>query len=218
MPLRSLPFSASLTQANDIIHYAFVRVDVASPIGTKRFTDMPGGLTANIDGAGSLPWSEDAVMAGALDQSDQDTMKVSWLKFANLPESPATVGKWTTWANSPGLRNAPIFVYDAWFNINADLSIGSLAGALLLYQGKIDNHELLEVATLALKPFATPWTREVPWVTGLNLGAAALLPKQDTTVQWGSTLANNHGGSGYGQGYIATYPPPESKGRIVGRH
>lgn len=196
---RSLPFSTSLTQANVIDRSYFARIDIGGAVGTKRFTErsLPGGSASlNIEGT-TQTWTEAGLTVGPLDQSDHDISSVSWLKFSNLD------GQWTTWGNTPGLRNAPVLVYDAWFNTD-----GSLAGSFLVYQGKVDNQELGDVAMLALKPFATPWAREVPWATALNLGAAPIMPRPNTVIQWGDFLIRE---GGY------TSPPPSPKRRIA-RH
>src|SRR4029077_10401990 len=173
--------TTALTQQDAVDHSYFVRTDIASPVGTKRWTDRDclgaGSYTGSIDGS-SQTWTEAGLIVGPLDQSDNDTLSVSWLRFWNLDWT------WTNWANSPGLRNALVWVYDAWFNTD-----GSLAGSILIYNGKIDNQELGPEAMLALKPFATPWSKEIPWVTWTNLGASPIMPKPNTVIQWGDALA-----------------------------
>lgn len=165
MPGRNIgSIPTSLLQANVIDWAYFVRVDVGGAVGTKRFTDHhTGDQTRSIDGSSQL-WSFDDFLVGPLDQGNQSTLRVSWLNFANLPEPPATAGKWTTWANVPGLRHAVVFVYVGWYD-----SDGAFAGSYKAYEGRIDNQECGRRAMLALKPHIAPWAKKAPWAVPSSL-------------------------------------------------
>lgn len=175
---RSIP-SVAAVQSNRIDYSHFVKVAVGGAVGDKYFTDRTAAagtetLTYDIDGLGAVAYTIADLLVGPLDQSEQDTLGVSWLSFANLDYT------WTTWANTPGLRNADVEVWRGQFDAD-----GALLGSWKAYVGKIDGHECGDRATLALKPHATPWTRLAPSVTGKNLGAANLIPDKSKTIHWG---------------------------------
>jgi hypothetical protein len=193
--LGSLPLSQ--VQANEFDWSYFVRIDVASPIGTKRFTDRYCGPTTppapsqqsfidtsarttslSIDGSTQL-WSEDDVVVGGLDQGQQTMLAVSWLSFANLEETPGAGPKWTGWANNPGLANAPVKVWHVRF----DPATGAFVEKILMYDGKVDNARYGSRAELALR--SAPIRRLVPTATAQLLGAGPIMPDLHTTIYWG---------------------------------
>jgi hypothetical protein len=148
----------SLPAANDVDWGYFVRLDIGGAVGTKRFTDYwKGDQTLSIDGSSQL-WSAADLRVGSLDQGRQNVLSVSSIDFANLPEPPATEGQWTTWANTPGLRNVIVYVYVGWFDL-----AGAFAGSYKIYEGRVDNHELGRRAMLALKPHIASWSKQAPW-------------------------------------------------------
>lgn len=158
MPRNLGTIPTSLPAANDVDWGYFVRLDIGGAVGTKRFTDYrKGDQTLSIDGSSQL-WSAADLRVGSLDQGRQNALSVSSIDFANLPESPETVGQWTTWANTPGLRNVIVYVYVGWFDL-----AGAFAGSYKIYEGRVDNHDLGRRAMLALKPHIASWSKQAPW-------------------------------------------------------
>lgn len=164
-------------QANEIDWSYFVRIDIASPVGTKRWTDRPAGdFTGNVDGS-SQTWTGADLIMGPLDQGDQEM--VSWMDFANLDYT------WTSWANSPGLRGATVQVWVAWFD-----AAGAVAGSYKVYDGRVDNGEYGPRAKMALTPQGRGWSRDVPYATIQELGFN-LMPAQGITIYWGTQVPGN---------------------------
>lgn len=174
--LRTLGFASSLTQANAVDFCHCVRIDGGAPMGTKRFTDRAVDVVADIDGAGSQTWTSADVNVSAVDQNGTNYLAVSSLSFANLDYT------WTSWAQSPGLRDAPVQVWRVWFD-----AAGAIAGKYPLYIGSIDNQEHGIRSQLALKPFGAPWGRATPWQTlpMIDPVFAKLMPDRTVTIYWG---------------------------------
>lgn len=165
-------------QANVIDWSYFLRVDIAAPVGTKRFTDRSASFTGNIDGT-SQAWTHGiGLQVGALDQGRQFILRPSSFSAANLNYT------WGNWAATPGLRDAEVQIYVGWFS-----SAGVLTGSVKLYHGKIDNHRHLERSEMALKPWIATWARRVMVpVPGLSsLLPAELMPEDGKQIYWNTT-------------------------------
>src|SRR6266542_7058846 len=186
--------SPATIQANAIDHSYFVRADVAAPVGTKRWTDRWVDFTGNIDG-GSQTWTSGDFILGPLNQSSHASTAVSSVSFANLFDQ--NLAPWTGWAISPGLRGVKAQIWDAWFS----LSTGALIDKVKLFEGTIDGGEFGDRANLELAPYIKPWSRQIPSITGMVLGAAPLMPDVNTTIHWGDLV-----------GMIVGYKPPNTSG------
>jgi len=170
---RALGYSAALAAAtadNKLAWRWFVRVDIATPVGTKRFCDYatPGVQTLNIDGT-TQAWNETDVLVGGLDQGVQS--KVSFVDFSNLD------GQWTAWALTPGLRSAAVRVYHVQFNAD-----GTLAGPVKMYQGMVGGQSHLDRTHLELVPSVNPYSKNGLWLTVRDFGAGAFMPDRAVPV------------------------------------
>jgi hypothetical protein len=195
-------------QNNVNFSYLFARVDVASPVGTKRYSEaFFGDFTGNIDGSSQL-WSAADFLVGGLNQSAQNVTSVSSISFANISDA-GTLAPWTGWAITPGLRGAKVQIWVAYF----DRSTLALIDKVKLFEGTIDSGEFGDRATMAVAPYVKPWSRQVPAITGMMLGAAPLMPDPTVTIRWvdavgsivGYTPAPNTSGSSSGT------PPPKHR-------
>lgn len=140
-----------LLQRNRIDWSYFVRIDLAAPVGTKRFTDRRVSVTEDIDGAPEL-WSTADLKVGRMSQGRQGPLTVSSLSFANLDNT------WTNWKNQVGLRGASVQVWAGWYT-----AAGAFEEASLIYEGKIDSQQLGPRSELALKPWRVLWGRRAVW-------------------------------------------------------
>jgi hypothetical protein len=164
--LKSVPTSA--TQANKISWAWFIRLDLPSPIGTKRFTDYPvvGGSTVTFDigdGAGSQSW--DVTMpfkVGSIKQSIITPRDIAQISFGNQDAMP---GSWTSWSNTLkasglSLTGSRCRIYMVWF----DPATGQpYATQPELGDYDLDNHALGNDAQFALIPHVASRTRPSPW-------------------------------------------------------
>lgn len=171
--ISSIP--VALIEANEIDWGWFVRVDVASPVGTKRFCDRAADYTGAIEATSATWLCGSDLRVGAIDQGREFTLQPSNFSVSNLDYT------WSNWAQSPGISDAPVEIYVGWFNAD-----GSLAGAVKLYHGRIDNHGVLSRAELALKPWVSEWARRaLRHVPGMSPRLAApLAPKDGDEVRW----------------------------------
>lgn len=196
---RTLSYSASLPQANDIKWAWFVALTL--PSGIRRYTNFdcsgfPGvgalAYTANIDGTGSADWAfayldsatppnawAYGLMVGPTSQSSQDAAVVSWVSLIDLQGSIYTLGNTVYSDGTTGLLWKPIEIWRAQFDPVAQ----SLAGATLYFRGTVDIQEYGPRAILSLDPFRTR-RRQAPWLVANQLGAASLLPDVDRTITW----------------------------------
>jgi hypothetical protein len=172
----TIPTSA--LEANVIRWQWFVKMQIAAPVGTKRFTDAEDDLTIDVDGS-SQTWTATDLQVGNLDQGKQFFLNPSTISFGNLDTPPT----WSTWANSPGLRNATVEVWAGWWT-----TAGVYSDAVKLYHGKVDNHRPGNRCEIALKPWHSLWARDCPThIPGLSdLLPAALMPKYGETIYWNS--------------------------------
>lgn len=154
-----------------------VRLDLGSPAGTVRYTDggPSGDITDNIDGT-SQTWARWPMRMGDLDQGDQDVLSVSRVFLGNNNDPPTFSG----WAKTPGFRNAAVQIWRVYFD-----SAGARVNKYKEYEGSIDNQVIGVWAELVLKPHHTPWSREAPWLTPPQLGAADLMPDPSVPVYYG---------------------------------
>lgn len=152
----------------------FVSINV-SGVGVQRYTDSSDDYTGDIDGS-SQTWTAWDLSVGNLDQGSQSAVSVSWIEVANLDET------FSTWANSPGLRNADVEVWYAQFDVATDALVDSVP----MYVGRIDNHRIGPRAYLALKPGRSTWARSTfTAVPGQSpLLPAPLMPKDGVTIYW----------------------------------
>lgn len=173
-----------LTQASVIDWSYAVRLDIAAPVGTVRFTDRHSNFTANVDGT-SQTWVSADMKVGKMPQGRQKPLDVTQLNFANLDYT------WTNWANSPGLRKAEVRIWKAWFDPLGLIGLpGAYVGPIEVWRGHVDNQELLRRAKLALKPWSAKWARRaMTAIPGLSPELPApLMPKEDEEIHWvGST-------------------------------
>lgn len=162
-------------QSNTVDWFYFVKIEIASPVGTKRFTNRHTDYTGDIDGS-SQTWVAEDMQCGGFGQGKQGALRVAKLSFANLDYT------WTNWANSPGLRKTNVSVWRGEFN-PAD---GLLDDAILIYVGTIDSHQCGERANLAIKPWRSTWGRKVVTaIPGLSpLLPAPLMPKDGELIRW----------------------------------
>jgi hypothetical protein len=156
-----------------------VRLDIGSPVGTKRFTDGGplGDLTSNVDGT-SQTWTKWPLRVGDLDQGDQKVLSVSRVFFGNTDDPPTFSG----WAKTPGFRNVAAQVWRVYFD-----STGAKVNQYKEYEGSVDNQVIGMWAELVFKPHHTPWSREAPWLTPPQLGAGALMPDPSVPVYFGDS-------------------------------
>lgn len=195
---RTIPFSASLTTANDVLWAWFVSITL--PTGIQRFTNFDrqgfpgvGALvyTANIDGS-SADWSfayQDLVtppntwayglMVGPIAQGDQGASTVAWVSLIDLQGVIYTIGNTVYGDSTVGLCGRPIDIWRAQY----DPVARTLGGATLFFRGKVDSQQYGTRATLSLDPFRTR-QREAPWLTADQLGAASLRPEVERTIQF----------------------------------
>jgi len=166
--------TTGLLEANVVDFSYFIRLDIPAPTGTVRFTTRHTSVTEDIDGSEQL-WSVADVVVGNLDQGQQTTGSVSTLSFANLDYA------WTVLANSPGLRDVDVQVWEGWFDADGDF-----VGSILRYEGQIDNQRCGERAEFALKPFRAFWRRRVvTQVPGIShLQPAPLMPDDNAIIYW----------------------------------
>jgi hypothetical protein len=164
--LKSVP--PATTQANKISWAWFVRLDLPSPIGTKRFSDYPvvGGNSVTFDigdGAGSQSW--DVTMpfkVGSIKQSILTPRDVAQISFGNQDAMP---GSWTTWSNTLkaaglSLTGSRCRIYMVWF----DPATGQpYATQPELGDYDLDNHALGNDAQFALIPHVAAGNRPSPW-------------------------------------------------------
>lgn len=144
--------SDAATQNNNIQVYTFVRLDIASPIGTKCFTNKPcdatGKITLNLRGDGSFDWYEYDVMIGTIKESIEDDSSISYLKFGNLSAQAGLLDRqWTKWSNTPGLRGATVWIYRAQFDPITDAYLG----AYLRFYGELGGGTYKEEATITVR-------------------------------------------------------------------
>ncbi len=105
----------------------FVKVDFGSPV--LRYTNKPGGLTADIDGS-SETWTEFPLTIGPIQQGRDTALDVSWVRFADADGD----NLWVGYLVDPGIRQIPCVIYRAHFSV-VD---GSLLGSYVLYDGEMD--------------------------------------------------------------------------------
>jgi hypothetical protein len=174
-PLRTID-SAIITaiRGNHIPWCWFAKVQVASPVGTLRFTDHWSGTdqTQNLDGS-SVVWTWADFFAAGVSQGITDPLSVSMISFANM----APTVDWTAWALSPGLRDTPVTIYVAWY----DPATLAFANYYQSYDGQIGRGEYLNRANMALKPHNPSWSRKAPSATLGMLGASFLIPPKTAT-------------------------------------
>lgn len=183
MPERSTGGPTSTYDSARLAWCWCVRVDFASPVGTKRFTDggPAGDLPANVDGAGVQTWSVVPLVASGLEEGNPGTLSVATLAFGNLD------GQWTTWKNTVRLLNTPVQVW----KVDFDPDTGAITNLYKKYDGRIDNRQLGMWMQLVLKPHHSSWAREAPWLTPTQLGAGDLMPDPSAPAYYGDQLASN---------------------------
>lgn len=137
-------------RANRIDWNWYVRIDVPAPVGTKRFSDGARNYTANIDGAAATWICGAGLQVGTIDQGRDFVLKPTTISFANINNT------WSNWANSPGLRDADVYVYVVWYS-----GSGAISGAVLLWSGRIEEQSHLNRSEFALKPWRAQWARRV---------------------------------------------------------
>lgn len=179
MSERSTGGSTSTFDATRIQWCYCIRIDMPSPVGTKRFTDggPAGDVVDNIDGTGSQTWSQTIVETGDLSQGQQ-VLAVSNLAFANLD------GQWATWNKTVRLINTPVSIWTVFFDPDSH----AIANIYKSYEGRIDNRQIGDYAELVLKPHHAEWTREMPTATPMELGASELMPDPATPPYFGDQL------------------------------
>jgi len=155
----------------------FVRIDIAAPVGTKRFSAWHIDITANIDGTSQL-WSSDMMLMNVegIEQGEKQTLSSASFSVGNAADPPL----WSQWAQSPGLRSAAVQIYRVQFN-----AAGSLVASVKRYDGRVDAQEIDTIAHLFLTPHNRPWSRQAPYATPAFLGASALFPKPNVNVPFG---------------------------------
>src|SRR5436305_9808527 len=135
MPVRTLSASTvtEITGPGYKRKYEFVRIDFASPVGTKRYTTYPDSatITLNVDGTSQV-WTKFGVIVGRMGQDRGGVESVSWIKVPNNDGPPPT---FTGWAMSPGIKGARVRVWDGYFFA----ATGAFIEAAMNYDGKIDD-------------------------------------------------------------------------------
>lgn len=176
---RNVSGSTATFDAAELSWCYCVRLDLGSPVGTKRFTDggPAGDLTDNIDGT-SQTWTKWPLKAGDFTQGDPDVLSVSRVFFGNTDDPPTFSG----WAKTPGFRNVAVQIWRVYFD-----STGARVNKYKEYEGTIDNQVIGGWAELVLKPFNAPWSREAPWLTPPQLGAGGLMPDPSVPVYFGDS-------------------------------
>lgn len=164
-------------QARNIDWSWFVEIVLADPVGAVRFTNRKQTFSGELDGSivfGSPDWILANMNVGSLDQGRQSASAVSQIDFANIDFT------WTTWANTPGLKDADVAVWAGWFAADGV----SLSGYVKYYSGRIDNYRCGVRAELALKPGRSKWARKILTpVSGRSpLLPAALMPEDGTVL------------------------------------
>jgi hypothetical protein len=118
-------------QANTIDWGWFVSVDIAAPVGMKRFCNRAVNVTDNIDGSSQTWTCGVGLEVGNIDQGREFVLNPSTMSVDNINNT------WGNWANSPGLRDVPVEIYVVWYDAAgamtggtcSDRSSGSSRGA-----------------------------------------------------------------------------------------
>jgi hypothetical protein len=144
--------SDAATQDNNVQVYWFVRLDIASPVGTKCFTNKPcdatGKITLNLRGDGSFDWYEYDVEVGTIKEQVDDDTNLSFLKFGNVSAQAGLLDRqWTKWSNTPGLRGTTVWIYKAQFDPHTD----SYLGAYLRFYGELGGGTYNDVAAITVR-------------------------------------------------------------------
>lgn len=155
--------SDAATQNNVIQVWDFVQIQIASPVGIQRFTNKPcdssGFISLNLNSSGTANWYEYDVTIGNISESLQDLTTINYIKFGNLSAQNGFLDKqWTKWANSPGLRNATVWIYRAQFDPTTDVYLGSF----IRFYGELGGGTFRDEATITVKPKDTPNVKESP--------------------------------------------------------
>jgi hypothetical protein len=147
---RALPFPISHLQSGVFDWAWFIRVDFPGAPGTQRLTDYPGGATLNIDGTGSLAWTEAPLVVGPVSQAASRPSTVSWVEFGNLDWG------WSSWVQSPGIKTVPFSFYVAvWHPTTA-----AYGGAYLISTMEADEHLLTNIIQITLVvPNSIEWAK-----------------------------------------------------------
>lgn len=194
MPVaRTLPYSVSLPQANDILWAWFVAITL--PTGVQRFTNFdvrsaPGILSYSLDpdGGGAHDWFFDngsaaggayGLMVGPISQGDQSASVVSWVSLIDLDGTIYNLGNTVYGDATVGLCGRPVDIWRAQF----DPVARTLGGTTLFFRGIVDSQEYGTRAIISLDPFRTR-VRQAPWLTASQLGAGPLRPDVERTIQW----------------------------------
>ena len=164
-----------------------IRVDLPSPVGTKRFAGggyALGDVVDDIDGTGVQTWSFVPLDTGGLDQGDQAS-DVTHIAFGNLDANGE--GQWSNWNRTLKLLNVTVDVWVVYF----DPITHARVNVYKTYPGRIDYRSIGDWAELRLKPQYPPWTREAPSITVAQIGAASLMPDPGVPQYLGDQLRSN---------------------------
>jgi hypothetical protein len=174
---RALPFPLSDLQSRVFDWAWFVKFEIASPVGTKRFTDYPNDIAINVDGTVQT-WLESGANVGPINQAKSGAATVSWIEMPNMDTL------WAQWANIPGLKGTLVTIYVGVWS-SASIYDGAYVVAIM----EIDEHLVSNWAQLTLvPPRSTNWAK-------MSLGSpiGALCPYDFTdpnTCQYVGGLAN----------------------------
>jgi hypothetical protein len=149
-------------QANTIDWGWFVSVDIAAPVGMKRFCNRAVNVTDNIDGSSQTWTCGVGLEVGNIDQGREFVLNPSTMSVDNINNT------WGNWANSPGLRDVPVEIYVVWYD-----AAGAMTGAVKMWSGRIDEQRHLQRSEFGLKPWRAQWARRV--LTAIP-GQSPLLP------------------------------------------
>lgn len=189
--------TTSDTQRADKSTSYFVRLDLPSPVGTLRYTDRAlyaaighpnvdpaaGTITLSIDG-GSQAWSQYDIVPVGLDQGTQKVLSLSALNVANVSDANGN-RKWTSYANSPGIKGSRVRVWKCYFNPDTYAFIE----AVLFFDGKIEQgHYGKDRAQLTLIFDSSGHSQQTPYMTAARLGATSIMPDPYVSFTWGGRV------------------------------
>lgn len=156
-------FNSSVVQ-----YFFFCKLEMPTPVGTKRYTQYPGGFTGDIDGA-SETWTELGFVVPNVTDSYDDVLNISAIEFPNLDNT------FTDWSMTYGLKLRKLWIYIGFF----DPSDGSFIDAFERWHGLTDEAELSSEARVTLRNFFVPWSRQIP---PLLIGPKCISPFKDPVM------------------------------------
>lgn len=138
--------------ADAVSFWFFCAISWPGFLSPSRYTDFPGGVTANIDGTGSFFWDNSSgLQVGAISQGMDAANVVNAISFSNAK------GNFTSIAASQILAGTPITIWIGWFDAN-----GTFLSSFQLMKGEYDSAQLDAHAQIAVVPPQAAWGQDLP--------------------------------------------------------